>query len=163
MAENFLNVRGWGATLTIKSASGREVKGKEALRGKKGFHLQGFGCVGLWVGGNERCKKKAGEEGVVVCYKTSHCLSQGQVLALFLMNSFILFCWLYLHQQQKTVSWSVSLASGFVEHLGLSGGITSVYLTLTIDQMQNLRPSSTGKGIANLHFPLKQCWSQVTD
>ena len=43
--------KGWGATLTIKSASGREVKGKEALRGgKKGFHLQGFACVGLWVG-----------------------------------------------------------------------------------------------------------------
>lgn len=41
MAENFLNVRGWGATLTIKSASGREVKGKEALRvgKKKGFHF----------------------------------------------------------------------------------------------------------------------------
>lgn len=47
-AENFLHVRVWGATLTIKSASGREVKGKEALRGgKKGFHLQGFACVGL--------------------------------------------------------------------------------------------------------------------
>lgn len=96
------------------------MKGKEALRGEK----RDFICRVLVVlacewgidrGWNEGEKKvdekkvkERRKEGVVVCHKTSHCLSQGQVLALFLMNSFILFCWLYLHQQQKTVSWSAS-------------------------------------------------------
>lgn len=120
--ENFFKCKGCGATLTIKSASGCEVKGKEALREekKKRFHFQGFHCVDLWVGdwwsmegqreeGRWKKMEKRRKVGVVVRHKTSRCLSQGQVLALFLMNSFILFCWLFLQQQQKTVSWSVAL------------------------------------------------------
>lgn len=102
----------------IKSASGRKVKGKEALRGKKRISFSGFWLCWPVSGGIDRGwkegEKKVGgkkhrEEGVVVHHKTSRCLSQGQVLALFLMNSFILFCRLYLHQQQKTASWSASV------------------------------------------------------
>lgn len=90
--------------MTIKSASGREVKGKEALRGEKGDFicrvLVVLACEWWIDGGWKDREKKAGgkkmekrrKEGVVVRHKTSRCLSQGQVLALFLMNSFILFC-----------------------------------------------------------------------
>lgn len=62
------------------------------------------------LGGGKKAKQKS-TEGVVTCHKMSHCLSQGQVLALFLMNPFILFSWLYLHQQQETVSSSSSLSA----------------------------------------------------
>lgn len=154
---------GLGSNFDDKKRIRTRSEGERGFKGKKGDFICRvlvvlaceWGIDRGWkegekkVGGKKTMKERR-KEGVVVCHKTSHCLSQGQVLALFLMNSFILFCWLYLHQQQKTPGlpfWMLCFRVCWA-----SRSVLWHYLCLLNAHHRsnaNLRLSSTGKGIAN--------------